>query len=83
MAAIVSSPLADETRTTQHALDLVRSAIALAASGGARRVTLVQVESVERILAEAQVLAREYGVIVRPLWRPTRVGCDIAVEPVG
>jgi hypothetical protein len=62
---------------------LLDGAIALIASGGARRVTLVAVQAAEALLPAAQALAREQGVIVRAIWRSGGAGCDIAVEPVG
>ncbi len=69
--------------TAEHELHLVRGAIDVIASGSARRVTLVAMQSAEAILPEAQALAVEQGVIVRAIWRGADDLCDIAVEPVG
>lgn len=76
--------LADEDAAVEeHDLLLLRGAIALIASGGARRVTLVKIHSGESVLAAAQALAREQGVIVRAMWQAGGKACDIAVEAVG
>jgi hypothetical protein len=82
-AAVASAMLAGEGPRAKHELDLVRGAIDLIASGGARRVTMVAMHYAEAILPTAQALAREHGVIVRAVWREAGSGCDIAVEPVG
>jgi hypothetical protein len=63
-----------------HDLDLVESAIALVAGGGADRVALV-VRDGELILPLAQASGRRSGVVVRAVWR-TNGGCDIVVEPI-
>ena len=65
-----------------HDLLLVRGAIGLVSSGGARRVTVIARHSNENVVAAAQAFARKNGVIVRAIWRPAGDGCDIAVEPV-
>jgi hypothetical protein len=72
-----------QATSADHDLLLVRGAIGLITSGGARRVTLVAVRSAEAILPGAQAEAREHGVIVRAVWRQDGIGCDIAVEAVG
>lgn len=69
--------------TAEHELHLVRGAIDVIASGGARRVTLVAMRAAQAILPEAQALAGEQGVIVRAIWRGSDDLCDIAVEQVG
>lgn len=79
MTAVTHGP----ATTAEHDLLLLRGAIDLIVTGGARRVTLVAVHSAEAILPAAQALARERGVIVRAVWRASGDGCDIAVEPVG
>lgn len=81
-SAISSGPLADQGRTIEHELDLIRAAIVLIESGAASRVTLVATRSAERILPQAQALATA-GVIVRATWRPELDACDIVVEPIG
>ncbi len=67
--------------TLAHEISLINGSIALLASGGADRVTLTGLRFGERILPSAQVAARPLGVVVRPLWRASGAGCDIAVEP--
>lgn len=67
--------------TLEHEISLINGSIALLASGGAARVTLTGLRFGERILPTAQISARALGVVVRPLWRASGAGCDIAVEP--
>jgi hypothetical protein len=81
--AVAGTMLAGERRMAEHELHLVRGAIDLIASGGARRVTLVAMQVAEAILPAAQALAREQGVVVRAVWRQAGTRCDIAVEPIG
>jgi hypothetical protein len=64
-----------------HELALVRSAIALLGSGGARRVTLVGLHHAAELLPEVQPLAWSDGLLVRLFWRPS--GCDISIGPAG
>jgi len=64
----------------EHQLDLVRSAIALLASGGARRVTLVGLTLTESTLREASALARAGGMLLRTAHG---IGSDITVEASG
>lgn len=77
-----SAGATSEEETVDHELELVRGAIAVVASGGARRVTLVGMESVDHLLPGAQASAHGRGVTVRPLRREAGVGWDIAVEPL-
>lgn len=63
-----------------HALDLVESAIALVAGGGARRVTLV-IPQAQLVLSAAQASARQLGVVARADWGPGG-SCDIVISPV-
>lgn len=65
----------------EHELDLVEGAIALVAGGGARRVSLV-VPHGALILPTARAIGRQWGVIVRAVWRPGGARCDIVVEPI-
>jgi hypothetical protein len=71
----------DPTREAEHQLDLVRSAIALLASGGARRVTLVNLAVNEGTLREAGGLARAAGMLLRIASHG--VASDITVEASG
>jgi len=64
----------------EHRLDLVESAIALVANGGARRATLV-LPNAASVLLVAQSVARDHGVLLRALWREDGA-CDLVVEPV-
>lgn len=72
---------ADDEVRREHELALVRSALALLANGGARRVTLVGLSHAAEILPEVRARARAHGMILRPIQR--QAGCDIAIEPAG
>lgn len=65
----------------EHQLDLVRSAVALLASGGARRVTLVGLDLDSQALREIGSLVRANGMAMRAV--PGHVGCDVTVEASG
>lgn len=71
----------DPSPTAEHQMDLVRSAIALLAGGGARRVTLVNLALSEGALRELNSLARASGMLLRATSRG--VGSDITVEASG
>ena len=68
-------------KDAEHQLDLVRSAVALIAAGGARRVTLVNVALDDATLREATLLARTSGMLLR--LTPRGEGSEIAVEASG
>jgi len=65
----------------EHQLDLVRSAIALLATGGARRVTLVNMALADATHREASALARASGMLLRTA--PAGIGSDVIVEARG
>ena len=65
----------------EHEFDLVRSAVALLAAGGARRITLVGLPLDARALREIGSLVRESGMAMRAMSGP--LGCDITVEAGG
>jgi len=65
----------------EYQFDLVRSAIALLAGGGARRVTLVNIGLSEAMLREAGGLARAAGILLRIA--PHGAASDITVEASG
>jgi hypothetical protein len=77
-----SAGATSEEETDDYELELVRGAISVVASGGARRVTLVGMERVDRLLTGAQALAHGCGVTLRPVRREAGVGWDVAVEPL-
>ena len=62
----------------EHEFDLIRSAVALLASGGARRVTLVGLPLDEDALRDAGTLVRAGGMVMRAV--PGQIGCDVTVE---
>lgn len=65
----------------EHEFDLIRSAVALLAAGGARRVTLVGMSMDERALREAGFLVRASGMVMRAEKRQT--GFDVTIEASG
>ena len=65
----------------EHEFDLVRSAVALIAAGGARRVTLVGLPLDAQALREIGSLIRANGMSMRAM--SGHVGCDITVEASG
>jgi hypothetical protein len=65
----------------EHEFDLVRSAIALIAGGGARRITLVGLPLDSQALREIGSLVRDSGMAMRTL--KGAAGCDITLEAGG
>lgn len=66
--------------TLEHEFDLVRSAIALVASGGASSVSLGSLHFGEQLMEPASRLALASKVRVRPLWSADEGGAGLAVE---
>jgi hypothetical protein len=71
----------EHLRDLEHEFDLVRSAIALLAAGGARRVTLVGLPLDAQALREMGSLIRASGMSMRTL--TGNVGSDISIEAGG
>ena len=71
----------EHLRDLEHEFDLVRSAVALLAAGGARRVTLVGLPLDAQALREMGSLIRASGMSMRTL--TGRVGSDISIEAGG
>ena len=71
----------DGSPDLEHEFDLVRSAVALLAAGGARRVTLVGLPLDDEALREIGSLVRANGMVMRAV--AGHVGCDITVEASG
>ena len=65
----------------EHEFDLIRSAVALLAAGGARRVTLVSLPVDSQALREIGSLVRAAGMAMRAV--SGKVGCDITIEASG
>jgi hypothetical protein len=65
----------------EHEFDLIRSAVALLAAGGARRVTLVGLPVDSQALREIGSLVRAAGMAMRSL--SGNVGFDITIEASG
>jgi hypothetical protein len=70
-----------DSADSEHQLDLIRSAVALLAAGGATRVTLVGLRLDGQSLREARSLVRASGMSMRVM--PGHVGCDITVGAGG
>ena len=71
----------DRSTDLEHEFDLVRSAVALIAAGGARRVTLVDLPLDAQALRDVGSLIRANGMAMRTM--AARVGCDITIEASG
>ena len=71
----------DRSTDLEHEFDLIRSAVALLAAGGARRVTLVGLPLDGDALREVRSLVRASGMTMRVADGP--VGCDITIEASG
>lgn len=68
-------------RKREHQSDLIRSAVALLAAGGARRVTLVGMSLDEQALREAGFLVRASGMVMRA--ERGGAGFDVTIEASG
>jgi hypothetical protein len=71
----------DSSPDLEHEFDLIRSAVALLAAGGARRVTLVGLPLDGDALREVRSLVRASGMTMRV--SDGQVGCDITIEASG
>jgi hypothetical protein len=73
----------DEHPTSvERAMQMLREAIALVASGGASRVIVASIPACERIVEPGTELALAAGVRLRPLGRAVGDEVDLAVESV-
>jgi len=61
---------------------LVREAIALVASGGAKRVVIAGLRFADEVIDPAEGAAHEIGLRVRALSRAVDEGIDLAIEPI-
>jgi hypothetical protein len=66
--------------TLEHEFDLVRSAIALVASGGASTVSLGSLHFGEQLIEAATRLALASGVRITPLWSADESGAGLSFE---
>lgn len=66
----------------EHELGLVRSAIAMVASGGAPRVSLGGLRFGEQLIEPARALALVAGVRIVPIWSSDEGGADMRVERI-
>lgn len=67
-------------QTLEHEFDLVRSAIALVASGGASTVSLGSLRFGEQLLDAARRLALASRVRITPLWSADESGAGLSFE---
>lgn len=67
-------------RTVEHELDIVRSAIALVASGGAPRVVLTSLRFGDQLIEPAREMVRGTRVRIVPIWTTEDSGAGISVE---
>lgn len=71
----------DAPPDSEHQLHLIRSAVALLAAGGARRVTLIGLTLDSQALREIGSLVRANGMVMRAV--PGHVGSDVTIEASG
>lgn len=69
-------------RTLEHEFDLVRSAIAIVASGEAPSVSLGSLQFGEQLLEPARRIALASGVRIVPLWSSDEAGAGLSFEPM-
>jgi HEAT repeat protein len=77
-----STQAADEpvAQTLEHEFDLVRSAIALVASGGASSVSLGSLRFGEELIKAASRLALASRVRITPIWSADEGGAGLVFE---
>jgi len=68
--------------TLEHELQRIRAAIALVASGGAPRASVVGLQLGDALLGQARRDAFQAGVRLVPLWRADEAGVDVAIERI-
>ena len=73
--------LRGDEQKLEHEFDLIQSAVAMLAAGGARRVTLVGMPFDERALSEAGLMVRASGMVMRA--EKGQAGFDVTVEASG
>jgi hypothetical protein len=67
-------------QTLEHEFDLVRSAIALVASGGAATVSLGSLRFGEELIGPASRIALASRVRITPLWSADEAGAGLSFE---
>ena len=75
--------MAATARTLEYEFSIVRSAIAMVASGAAPAVTVGGLHFGEELIRPARRFALQAGVRVVPLWTCDERGADIRVELLG
>jgi hypothetical protein len=66
--------------TLEYEMRLVREAIAMVASGAARRVVLGGIRFGDPLADWGRPIAGEAGVLLTPLWRSDEAAADLSVE---
>jgi hypothetical protein len=79
---IVKPPADPAIPALDHELGLVRSAIAMVASGGSPRVSLGGLQFGEQLIETARALALQAGVRIVPIWSSDECGADLRVERI-
>jgi len=69
-------------RVLQRESRIVREAIALVASGGARRVVIAGLRFGDDVVDPARIAAIEAGLRIRSLSRASGSGIDLSIETV-
>lgn len=80
-AAGALDPRQEGAPDLEHEFDLIRSAVALLAAGGARRVTLIGLDIDSQAVREVGSMVRGSGMAMRAA--PGHVGYDITIEASG
>jgi hypothetical protein len=80
-AAKAPDPSISPSLDVSHELDLLSSAMAMLASGDARRITLVGLPLEDETLREVGAIVRASGLAMRS--SRAEAGCDIIVEVAG
>jgi hypothetical protein len=80
-AAGALEPAQEAAPDSEHQLDLIRSAVAMLAAGGARRITLIGITLDSQALREVGSLIRSNGMAMRLM--AGHVGSDITIEAIG
>lgn len=79
---MVQQRVQGESRVLVRESRIVREAIALVASGGARRVVIAGLRFGDDVIDPARGAALEVGLRIRALGRASDDGIDLAIEPI-
>lgn len=82
MESVNGAPGEPVANTLEHEFDLVRSAIALVASGGAATVSLGSLHFGEQLIEPARKVAAAAHVRITPIWTADEGGAGLSFERV-